>query len=236
MTTPLALVAVPGILEDEASWAGAVEGLGHPVRVIANQGGDISAMAASLLERAPPRFILLGHSLGGYVALQAVLAAPERIAGLVLVTTSARAETETARQARADLIARGRTDFPGVVSRLARAALAPAHRAALTLPVEAMMLAGGFERVMGEQLATATRPAPAAQLPEIACPVLVISGGQDAVIDPAASDELAAGIAQARLVRIEASGHMPHLEARETFRAALADWLQGLAVKASNSA
>lgn len=236
MTTPLPLIAVPGILEDEASWAGAVEGLGHPVQILANQGGDISAMAASLLERAPPRFILLGHSLGGYVALQAVLAAPERIDALVLVTTSARAETDAARQARADLIAAGRADFPGVVSRLARAALAPAHRAALTLPVEAMMLAGGLERFMREQLAAATRPAPAARLGEIACPALVIAGGQDAVIDPAASDELASGMAQARLVRIDGSGHMPHLEARETFRAALADWLQGLAVNASNSA
>jgi pimeloyl-ACP methyl ester carboxylesterase len=236
MTAPLPLVVVPGILEDEASWAGALEGLGLPVQVLANQGGDVAAMAASLLDRAPPRFILLGHSLGGYVALQAVLASPERVAGLALITTSARAETEVARLARADLIASGQTDFPGVVSRLARAALAPAHRAALTLQVEAMMLAGGFERFMREQLAAATRPAPAARLAEITCPVLVMAGGQDAVIDPVASDELAAGIAQARLERIEGSGHMPHLEARAAFRAALADWLQGLAVKASNSA
>lgn len=228
MSPLLPLVVVPGILEDEASWSGAVEGLGHPVAVLANHGADIPAMAASLLDRAPPRFVLLGHSLGGYVALQAVLSAPERVAGLALVTTSARAEIEAARQARAALIAAGREDFPGVVARLARAALAPAHRAALTPQVEAMMLAGGFYRFMREQLAAATRPAPAARLGAIACPVLVVAGGQDAVIAPAASDELAAAIPGAWLERLEVSGHMPHIEQREAFRAVLEDWLAAL--------
>lgn len=235
MSTPLPLVVVPGILEDEASWSRAAQGLGHSVTVLANHGAAIPAMAASLLDRAPPRFVLLGHSLGGYVALQAVLSAQERVAGLALITTSARAESEAARQARAALIADGREDFPGVVARLARAALAPAHRASLTLQVEGMMLAGGFDRFMREQLAAATRPAPAVRLREIACPVLVVAGGQDAVIDPAASDELAAAIPGARLERMEASGHMPHLEQREAFRAVLKDWLQDWAVNASNS-
>ena len=215
MSTPLPLVVVPGILEDEASWSRAAQGLGHSVTVLANHGAAIPAMAASLLDRAPPRFVLLGHSLGGYVALQAVLSAQERVAGLALITTSARAESEAARQA--------------------RAALAPAHRASLTLQVEGMMLAGGFDRFMREQLAAATRPAPAVRLREIACPVLVVAGGQDAVIDPAASDELAAAIPGARLERMEASGHMPHLEQREAFRAVLKDWLQDWAVNASNS-
>lgn len=236
MTPPLPLVVVPGILEDEASWSRAAEGLGHPVAVLANHGADIPAMAASLLDRAPPRFVLLGHSLGGYVALQAVLSAPKRVAGLALITTSARAESEAARQARARLINDGRSDFPGVVARLARAALAPAHRAALTRQVEEIMLAGGFDRFKREQLAAASRPAPAARLGTIACPVLVMAGAQDAVIDPAASDELAAAIPGARLERLEASGHMPHLEQREAFRAVLADWLQDWAVNASNSA
>lgn len=224
----LALVVVPGILEDEESWREALAPLGLAVTVAANRGESINAMAASLLERAPDRFVLLGHSLGGYVAQAAALARPDRIAGLVLISTSARAETEASRAGRAALVAAARTDFAGVVARLARAALAPANRAACLRQVEAMMLAGGAERFAREQHAAATRPVFAGRIGAVTCPVLVITGDADAVIAPAASEELAAALPQARLVRLEGCGHMPQLEDEPRSRAALADWLQGI--------
>ncbi len=44
---------------------------------------------ADLLTAAPPRFTLVGYSLGGRIALQLALAAPERIDRLVLISSSA---------------------------------------------------------------------------------------------------------------------------------------------------
>ena len=220
----LALVVVPGILEDEESWREALAPLGLAVTVAANRGESINAMAASLLERAPDRFVLLGHSLGGYVAQAAALARPDRIAGLVLISTSARAETEASRAGRAALVAAARTDFAGVVARLARAALAPANRAACLRQVEAMMLAGGAERFAREQQAAASRPMFAGRLGGITCPALVVTGDADAVIDPAASAELAAELPAAQLVRIEHCGHMPQLERPDALLAALRGW------------
>ena len=227
MTLPL--VVVPGILEDEESWREALAPLGLPLEVIANRGDSIEGMAAALLERAPPRFALLGHSLGGYVAQAAALAAPERIAALALVSTSARTETEPSRAARAALVAAAREDFAAVVARLARAALAPANRQAHGAAVEAMMLAGGVERFAREQHAAAMRPVLENRIGAIGCPALVVTGDADAVIPPAASDELAALLPQARLMRLEGCGHMPQLEGGARLRAGLARWLADLA-------
>ena len=89
------LVVVPGILEDEESWRSALAPLDLPVLVIANRGDSVAAMAASLLERAPSRFVLLGHSLGGYVALETVLATlieNARQAGAGVVAIAVRAD------------------------------------------------------------------------------------------------------------------------------------------------
>lgn len=226
MTLPL--VVVPGILEDEESWREALAPLGVPVEVIANRGESIAAMAGSLLERAPPRFVLLGHSLGGYVAQAAALAAPERVSALALVSTSARAETEPSRLARAALVEAALVDFAGVVARLARAALAPANRAACLAQVEAMMLAGGADRFAREQQAAATRPVFAERIGAVHCPALVLTGDADAVIPSAASRELASALPQARLVCLDGCGHMPQLEDALRLRASLADWLSGI--------
>ncbi|HXW59005.1 MAG TPA: alpha/beta fold hydrolase [Solirubrobacteraceae bacterium] len=55
---------------------------------------------ARVLERAPERFSLCGYSLGGRIALQLVLAAPQRVRTLVLVSTSAGIEDPLLRAAR----------------------------------------------------------------------------------------------------------------------------------------
>lgn len=55
---------------------------------------------AQVLGRAPERFALCGYSLGGRVALHVALAAPERVTRLVLVSSSAGIEDETARASR----------------------------------------------------------------------------------------------------------------------------------------
>ena len=55
---------------------------------------------ADVLAQAPPRFVLCGYSFGGRVAQHVALAAPERVARLVLVATSGGLEDESERAAR----------------------------------------------------------------------------------------------------------------------------------------
>ncbi|WP_256839436.1 alpha/beta fold hydrolase, partial [Sphingopyxis sp. KK2] len=76
------VIAICGIATDEASW------LGMPVdRIVVPRGATLDAMAAAILTELPDRFALAGHSMGGYVALAIAARAPERLAGLALLST-----------------------------------------------------------------------------------------------------------------------------------------------------
>jgi 2-succinyl-6-hydroxy-2,4-cyclohexadiene-1-carboxylate synthase len=66
-------------------------------------GGEAITFAgcvSRVLDGAPQRFVLCGYSLGGRVALHVALAAPERVARLVLVSTTAGIEDPAARAQR----------------------------------------------------------------------------------------------------------------------------------------
>lgn len=84
---------------------GAAAGAGRPI--------TFAGCVADVLARSPERFTLCGYSLGGRVALHVALAAPERVARLVLVSASAgisddaeRAERRRADRALADELER----------------------------------------------------------------------------------------------------------------------------------
>ncbi len=69
------------------------------------RGDAIPAIAASVLADAPERFALCGLSLGGYIALEVVRQAPERVDRLALLDTQASPESDAARERRLPLIA-----------------------------------------------------------------------------------------------------------------------------------
>jgi pimeloyl-ACP methyl ester carboxylesterase len=72
-----------------------------------------------VLAAAPaPRFALAGLSMGGYVALEIVRQAPERVRALALLDTTAHPETSRSREARLALMALAETDFPAVSATL----------------------------------------------------------------------------------------------------------------------
>jgi 2-succinyl-6-hydroxy-2,4-cyclohexadiene-1-carboxylate synthase len=61
---------------------------------------SFAACARDVLDAAPARFALAGYSLGGRVALHVALAAPQRVTGLALISTTAGIEDEAARASR----------------------------------------------------------------------------------------------------------------------------------------
>jgi 2-succinyl-6-hydroxy-2,4-cyclohexadiene-1-carboxylate synthase len=63
---------------------------------------SFDAVTADVLAAAPQRFVLCGYSMGGRIALQVALAAPERIERLVLVATTAGIDYAEERAARRD--------------------------------------------------------------------------------------------------------------------------------------
>ncbi len=200
-----------------------------PVTVASTLEGDaIAAIAAAILRDAPPRFALGGLSMGGYVALEIMRQAPERVAKLALLDTAARADTAEQSQQRRALVARAEAgDLEAVLRQIAPNLLHPDHRADKRL-IEAqvrMGLAIGAADFARQQGAIMGRIDSRPHLAGIRVPTLVLVGDRDLLTPPDRSREMADAIPDARLVVIPECGHASTLEQPDAVNAALIEWL-----------
>lgn len=227
----LPLLALPGLLLDERMWRRQAEALApaHPVTSFAlTPHATIGALAEMALSRAPAgRFALAGLSMGGYVALEIVRQAPERVAALALLDTSARPDSAEQTQARRSGITASGRDFEAVVRGLFPRLLHPSRVGdpafeAVLLSMAQRIGRAGYVR---QQEAIIGRIDSRPTLARIACPTLVLCGRQDVLLPLELSEEMHAGIAGSRLVVVETSGHLSAMEQPEAVNDALRDWL-----------
>ena len=232
--TPLPLLAIPGLMNDERVWKHqhAVLALDREVRIAdITAYGSVREMASAALASAPgPRFALAGFSLGGYVALEMLRQAPDRIAALALVDTGGREDTPESTELRKRMIAAVGAEpanFGAVATAFLPRAIHPsrAHDDALIDLFTDMARAVGVEAFVRQQQAAMLRVDSRPTLPDIRCPVLVVCGREDQTTPLALSEELAAMIPGARLVVIEACGHMAPLERPDMVTQAMVEWL-----------
>jgi pimeloyl-ACP methyl ester carboxylesterase len=229
------LYAIPGLMNDARVWKNQADAFSPDriVRVADSTGHDsIRALAAAALEQAPgDRFALAGFSLGGYVALEIMRRAPERVVALALVDTGPRADTAETTEMRHRMLAAAGSDpakFEAVATAFLPRVVHPSRvddRALSTLLIS-MAKSVGAEGFTRQQHAAIGRPDGRPMLADIACPTLVICGREDQITPLALSEEMAAMIPGARLVVIEDCGHMSPLEKPEAVTAALAEWLR----------
>ncbi|MCU0869708.1 MAG: alpha/beta hydrolase [Burkholderiales bacterium] len=229
----LSLVLVPGLLCDAALWTPQQHALADVARTtVADvaQDASIDAMAARLLRDAPTgRFALAGLSMGGYVALAVMQAAPERVSHLALLDTNARADTAERRAERERLMALARTErgFRPVTQSLLPMLLHPSRLADAPLvdTIQAMAERVGPDAYVRQQTAIMGRPDRRDALAAIACPTLVLCGRDDTLTPPALHAEMADAIPGAAFEQIDACGHMATLERPDAVSAALRRWL-----------
>jgi len=231
MAEILPLVLVPGLTCSARLWAPQIEALWPfgPVMVADHRrDASMDGIAKRILSSAPPRFALAGLSMGGYIALEVVRQAPERVARLALLDTSARADSPEQAQKRRDFIdlaERGR--FLGVTDALLPLLLHPSHLgdASLVATVKAMAKTVGKEAFIRQERAIMGRPDSRPLLAQIRCPTLVACGRQDALTPLDRHEEIAAAVPGARLEVIADCGHLSTLEQPQAVNAALARWL-----------
>ena len=229
---PPPLVLLPGLVCDARLWQHQMT-LVEPAPWVAElgPGRSIAAFAEHVLAQiTQPYFAVAGLSLGGYVALEMLRQAPERIVGLALLDTSAHADTEQARLARQQSINQAKTAFADVIARLLPKLLHPAHLSnpALVMLIESMAAQTGVEVFVRQQRAIAERVDSRELLAKIRCPALVLCGREDLITPLALHKELAQGIAGAKLVVLERCGHLSPLEQPRQVNAALVTWLERL--------
>ena len=231
MTLPLLLI--PGLMNDARVWQHQVAAWSNDreVHVADSSTHDsIAGIAGAALARGPAgRFALAGFSLGGYVALEIVRQAPERVAALALVDTGSRADTPDATALRRRMIAAvdaGSANFDPVVASFLPRVVHPSRTGdvALTDLLVAMAQSVGIAGFVRQQCAAIGRVDSRSTLLDIGCPTVVVCGRDDQVTPLELSDEMASSIPGARLVVIEQCGHMAPLERPDEVTEALADW------------
>jgi pimeloyl-ACP methyl ester carboxylesterase len=192
------------------------------------QDDSIAAIAARLLREAPGRFDLAGLSMGGYIAMEVMRQAPERVKRLALLDTSARPDTTEASQDRKRLIALAEAGrFEEIHSALWPRLVHPDHRddQALQDIMFGMMRETGAEAYIRQQRAIMARADSRPLLPGTEIPTLVLVGESDAITPPEIAREMAEMIEWASLVVIPEAGHMSTLEQPERVTQALQLWL-----------
>lgn len=224
------LLLVPGLLGDEALWRHQIDSLGDvaDVAVADVAGADtMPGMASAILERAPERFALAGLSMGGYVVLEIMRQAPDRVSRLALVATTARADTPEQVRRRRGLIALTRMgQFRGVTPRLLPTLIHRAEDKPLATAIMDMAARVGRDAYVRQQTAIIDRKDGRADLAAIRCPTLVLCGRQDAIAPVALHEEMAAAIPGASLVIVEDAGHLVPMEQPHAVSAVFRYWLQ----------
>ena len=172
--------------------------------------------------------VLAGHSMGGYVALAFARRHPEMLRGLVLVATRAGQDTpEVAAVRRTTAAAVRANGIQGVVDAMTPKMLAPDNSSkTLLATVRGFMASASRDGAAGALLGMADRPDATPQLAQIAVPTFVVTGDEDAIIDPAESQAIEQAIPGATLQVIPDAGHFVALEQPEVFNRELREWLE----------
>jgi pimeloyl-ACP methyl ester carboxylesterase len=230
MPTPTLLI-LPGLLEDADAFEHQIVALREGATVLAadlTRGESMQELARQALEQAPDGpLAVMGHSMGGYVALELLRQAPGRVERVAFVNTNARPDTPESTANRRRLMELAEKDFPAVINTLLPKLVTPAHMAEVGISgkITEMALATGKEAFMRQEKAIIGRADSRPFLKEIRCPALVVAGDQDQLMPVEVLKELADGIPGARLEVVKDSGHMTSIEQPAALTRLLRDWL-----------
>lgn len=237
-TTPLLLL--PGLMNDARIWNPLTTALAgeRTVHVAPTHLHDRIAESARDAIAAMPAgaFAVAGFSLGGYVAQEVCRQAGSRIAGLGLLSTGARADTEEAKQVRQRMIqavegADGAGAATATFDQVAHGFAARIVHASRLQDRELLNLLFDMASTVGsqgfvrQQRAAMHRVDTRDLLPRVHVPAVVICGREDQITPFGLSQEMASLLPDVELVAVAEAGHMSILEQPATVVSALVRWL-----------
>ncbi len=220
---------IPGINNTSATFAPVIEAMPERHNCLSLDCpalDTVEDVAQALLADAPDRFVAVGHSFGGYVALAMLQLAPDRVQAVALVNSNDWADTGALAARREENAQKAEA---GQFAALAEAASARAYhpdnhgRADLLAERAEGLKNYGAERYAAHQRASASRPDRGALLKDSGKPVLIVAADHDVVIPTDRQTDMAERL-DARLTLIETAGHMLPAEQPAALASALAAW------------
>ncbi|MEX1660727.1 alpha/beta fold hydrolase [Thioclava sp. 15-R06ZXC-3] len=224
------LIFLPGFMCDARLFWHPVQELSadRSVTVARLRGTTIEEMAARVLAEAPPRFALVGHWLGGVVAMDVLRRAPERVSQIALIDISSLPETPQMAGKREPRIVRARTGRLDEVmlEEIPAEALAPGetrpHVQALLLEMAAAL---GPDTFIEQSRALMRRPDFQRTLRSTRTRAMLMCGEYDQICPPRRHEFLAELMPHATYRLILGAGHLSPLEQPEKITQGLRDWL-----------
>jgi len=173
--------------------------------------------------------VIVGLSMGGYVAFAMYRQAPARFNGLVLADTRPQADTPAGREARLAMREQlAREGTSAVAAQMLPKLLSPRARSddpALAADVRERIERADPAGVDAAIVAMMDRPDSTPDLPRMACATMVIVGEADEITPLADAKAMEAAIPRSTLAIVHGAGHLSNLERPDQFNKAVADFL-----------
>ena len=190
---------------------------------------DVAGLLDSL--GAPPA-IVVGLSMGGYVAFAFWRRHRAKVRALVLADTRATADTDEGREKRRRLIEVARSRGSGTVAEMQIGTMVGettrARRPEVVETVRSMMTAAPTDGIVGALEAMMARPDSTPTLATIDVPTLIVVGEEDTITPPVEAQAMHEKIRGSRVEVIARAGHISNLERPAAFNHVLMEFVEGV--------
>ena len=222
---------VPGMMCDERIFSPQIEALSQNLEVTIADISNFSSvreLASDVLKKAPKKFSLLGHSMGGIVAMEIYSQEPNRIEKLILMDTNPKAELDEVKLKREPQI---REVNNGKLIEVMRDEMKPNYLAesenktsVLSVCMD-MALNLGPDVFINQSRALQSRLDQQNTIQSIKIPVLILCGSQDKLCPVERHEMMHNMITDSDLKIINNAGHMPTLEQPRETTEVIKEWL-----------
>jgi pimeloyl-ACP methyl ester carboxylesterase len=230
---PEPLVLIPGFMADARSFMPQIAELGasRPMILLSIGLGDtVEKIVAEVGPMLPRRFALLGHGLGGNVAIEILRRHPEAVSRIALIATDPLPEPPKLAAEQEVLLVAAKTGHLAdcIAQMLPANALhdAPWRDEILAL-VQDMALTLGIDQFQRQLRVMQRRPDQQKTLRKANVPTLILAGESDTIVPRRRAEFLAAMMPHGCLEIIAGAGHLPQLEQPEAVTKALQTFLAG---------
>ncbi len=227
------LYLFPGLLCDARVWRHQQEVLSRHLDVRIPDFRDfdsLDAMAQAVLDEAPERFYLAGHSMGGRAAMQVLDKAPERVISLALLDTGLHPVKPGEAEKRQVLLDLAETEGMGAVARTwAPPMVHPDRHLDRELMEDIFEMVENYtpQNFKNQVNALLTRPDATPILAKSQPGALILCGREDTWSPPAQHEDIArAMMGHPPVIVIDHSGHMSTMEQPEKVTQAMQAWLK----------